>query len=70
MVLRSRGSLSHYTSDLEFIRANLYPVLTDIIEWHVRGTRYGIRVDEDGLLNSGEKGVQLPGWTRKWATGS
>ena len=52
-------SLAQYTSDLEFIRARLYPVLTDIIEWHVRGTRYGIRVDSDGLLSSGEPGVQL-----------
>jgi predicted glycogen debranching enzyme len=52
-------SLAQYTGDLEFIRARLYPVLTDIIEWHVRGSRYGIRVDSDGLLNSGEPGVQL-----------
>jgi predicted glycogen debranching enzyme len=37
----------------------LYPVLADIVEWHRRGTRYGIRVDEDGLLLAGEPGVQL-----------
>jgi predicted glycogen debranching enzyme len=48
-----------YTSDYEFVRDNLYGVLTDIIEWHVRGTRYGIRVCEDGLLCAGEAGVQL-----------
>jgi predicted glycogen debranching enzyme len=48
-----------YTDDLEFIRENLYGVLTDIISWHVRGTRYGIKVDPSGLLNSGEPGVQL-----------
>jgi glycogen debranching enzyme len=29
------------------------------IDWHVRGTRYGIRVDADGLLACGEPGVQL-----------
>ena len=34
-------------------------MLTDIIDWHVRGTRYGIRVDDDGLLTCGEPGVQL-----------
>jgi predicted glycogen debranching enzyme len=40
--------------------AELYPVLADIIEWHRRGTRYGIGVDAaDGLLTSGEDGVQL-----------
>src|SRR6266487_4221894 len=31
----------------------------DIIEWHVKGTRYHIHVDKDGLLFSGEPGVQL-----------
>jgi predicted glycogen debranching enzyme len=48
-----------YSGDLEFVRNDLYPVLTDIIAWHVRGTRYGIRVDSTGLITSGEPGVQL-----------
>jgi predicted glycogen debranching enzyme len=52
-------SLLHYTGDYEFVRENLYDVLTDIINWHVRGTRYGIRVCADGLLRAGEAGVQL-----------
>ncbi|HUQ34161.1 MAG TPA: amylo-alpha-1,6-glucosidase [Pyrinomonadaceae bacterium] len=52
-------SLLHYTGDYEFVRANLYDVLTDIISWHKRGTRYGIRVCADGLLRAGEAGVQL-----------
>jgi predicted glycogen debranching enzyme len=38
----------------------LFPVLTDIINWHCRGTRYNIHLDAtDGLLYAGEKGVQL-----------
>ncbi len=48
-----------YTGDLGFIRDNLYPALNDIIGWHVRGTRFNIKVDGDGLLNAGESGVQL-----------
>lgn len=48
-----------YTDDLPFVRDQIYPILTDIISWHVRGTRYGIKVDPSGLLNSGEAGVQL-----------
>jgi predicted glycogen debranching enzyme len=48
-----------YTGDIEFVRNELYPVLCDIVSWHVRGTRYGIRVDRNGLLTSGEPGVQL-----------
>src|SRR5262245_4601107 len=52
-------SLLQYTGDYDFVQTNLYPVLTEIVDWHERGTRYGIRVDEDGLLRSGEPGVQL-----------
>src|SRR2546422_1540326 len=48
-----------YTGDVEFVRNKLYPVFTDIISWHARGTRYGIKVDPSGLLSSGEPGVQL-----------
>jgi predicted glycogen debranching enzyme len=40
--------------------AQAFPVLESIIDWHVRGTRYGIGVDSaDGLLRAGEDGVQL-----------
>jgi 4-alpha-glucanotransferase len=38
----------------------VYPVLESIIDWHRRGTRYGIDVDPgDRLLRAGEPGVQL-----------
>lgn len=44
----------------ESIARELYPVLSDIVEWHIKGTRYSIKVDaEDGLLYAGEAGVQL-----------
>jgi len=52
-------ALLQKTGDAAFVRENLYGVLRDIIDWHVRGTRYGIRMDDDGLLNAGEPGVQL-----------
>jgi predicted glycogen debranching enzyme len=48
-----------YAGDEEFVRSELYPVFADIVSWHVRGTRYGIKVDASGLLESGEPGVQL-----------
>ncbi|WP_437768823.1 amylo-alpha-1,6-glucosidase [Sorangium sp. So ce281] len=39
---------------------DLFPVLRDIVDWHLRGTRYGIQVDPgDGLLRGGQDGVQL-----------
>ena len=46
------------TGDWTLVR-ELYPVLQDIIAWHVKGTRYQIHVDRDGLLYAGEPGVQL-----------
>jgi predicted glycogen debranching enzyme len=48
-----------YSGDREFLRAQLYSVLRDIVDWHERGTRYGIRVDTDGLLRAGVPGMQL-----------
>ncbi|HSB26259.1 MAG TPA: amylo-alpha-1,6-glucosidase [Pyrinomonadaceae bacterium] len=52
-------SLVQCTGDYEFAREHFYPVLNNIIDWHVKGTRYNIHVDTDGLLESGEPGVQL-----------
>jgi glycogen debranching enzyme len=47
------------TGDLDFIREHLYAVLADIVAWHERGTRYGIRMDADGLLAAGDPNTQL-----------
>jgi predicted glycogen debranching enzyme len=47
------------TGDITALR-EAFPVLSDMIEWHQRGTRYGIAVDPaDGLLKAGVAGVQL-----------
>jgi predicted glycogen debranching enzyme len=55
-------AIRHYlsvTQDIDLVR-ELFPVLQTILDWHIKGTRYGIRVDpEDGLLYAGEKHVQL-----------
>ncbi len=48
-----------HTHDDDLV-ADLFPVLEDIIRWHIKGTRYKIRMDpHDGLLYAGEEGVQL-----------
>jgi predicted glycogen debranching enzyme len=49
----------HATGDELFIISEILPVLKEIIDWHFKGTRYNIHVDQDGLLYSGEKGQQL-----------
>jgi predicted glycogen debranching enzyme len=37
-----------------------FPVLESIIDWHIKGTRYGIGMDPaDALLRAGEAGVQV-----------
>jgi predicted glycogen debranching enzyme len=47
------------TNDVEFVRTRIYDRLKDIIQWHLRGTRYGIHVDTDGLLIAGDSNTQL-----------
>jgi len=47
------------TNDLETL-CDLYPVVRSILEHHVKGTHFGIGVDEeDGLLRAGAEGYQL-----------
>jgi predicted glycogen debranching enzyme len=50
---------AEHTGDFEFVRQELYKELAEILLWHLRGTRYNIHVDTDGLLYAGEPCVQL-----------
>ena len=44
----------------ERLLVDLFPVLEEIVDWHLRGTRHNIHVEPaDGLLYAGEPGVQL-----------
>ena len=47
------------TGDFKFVCGELYPVFTEIMDFHIKGTRYGIKMAENGLLNAGAPGVQL-----------
>jgi predicted glycogen debranching enzyme len=50
----------HEATGDDALLGQLYPVLVEIVDWHRRGTRYGIAEDpRDGLLRAGEPGVQL-----------
>ncbi|HLY65758.1 MAG TPA: glycogen debranching enzyme N-terminal domain-containing protein, partial [Chloroflexota bacterium] len=45
--------------DTSFL-GEVFPTLESVVDWHLRGTRFNIKVDtDDGLLFSGEEGVQL-----------
>lgn len=43
----------------EALPRELFDSLEEIIAWHLKGTRYQIHGDTDGLLYAGEAGVQL-----------
>jgi predicted glycogen debranching enzyme len=47
-----------YTEDRGLVE-ELASTLREVVEWHVRGTRHGIGVADDGLLRAGEPGTQL-----------
>ncbi|WP_317131465.1 amylo-alpha-1,6-glucosidase [Panacibacter ginsenosidivorans] len=47
------------TGDRDFVIHEILPVIKEIIDWHYKGTRYNIHVEEDGLLYAGEFGQQL-----------
>ncbi len=50
----------HEATGDDALLKQLFPVLEGIVRWHREGTRYGIGEDAaDGLLRSGEPGVQL-----------
>jgi predicted glycogen debranching enzyme len=44
-----------YTGDTEFVRASLFPAMKAGIDWHLRGTRYGIGVDLEGRMTIKEE---------------
>lgn len=44
-----------YTGDYTFVKSELWDNLKSIIENHVRGTMFGIKVDSDGLLMHGPR---------------
>jgi len=47
------------TGDHEFVREELYPVFTEIMDFHIKGTRYNIKMAQNGLLDASASGVQL-----------
>lgn len=48
-----------HRSDDTDLMATAIPWLKEILAWHIRGTRYGIHVDGDGLLAQGQEHLAL-----------
>jgi predicted glycogen debranching enzyme len=50
---------ANHTEDWSFVEHQLYDALAGVIDWYERGTRFGIKVDVDGLVQAGAAGSQL-----------
>lgn len=49
-----------YTKDYDFVKNEILDSLEEILDFHIKGTRYGIIVDKnDGLLKGGDEKTQL-----------
>ncbi len=55
------------TGSLDFIR-EVYPKLQEIISAYAQGTRFGIGMDEDGLIKGGSDQTALT-WMDAWVDG-
>ena len=53
------GQYLDASGDEEFALDESWPAVRAIVEGYRAGTRYGIRVDDDGLVTAGAEGVQL-----------
>ena len=47
------------TGDYDWVFNRIYSTLTEIVNAYIRGARYNIRLDTDGLVHAGENGVAL-----------
>lgn len=57
--VRACGQYVAASGDLETAKSVFLPALLEVVRRHRAGTRYGIRVDTDGLLRAGDLGTQL-----------
>ena len=49
----------HYSADLDGVRRFAWPAIKQILDGYREGTRFGIRMDDDGMITGGTDGVQL-----------
>ena len=48
-----------YTDDYDFVETHILDCLEEIIQYYINGTRYGIKMDRDGLISTAEADIQL-----------
>ncbi|MCX7777288.1 MAG: amylo-alpha-1,6-glucosidase [Armatimonadetes bacterium] len=52
-------SYLRHTRDIKFVRSFLYERLRHLTQWHIAGTHFGIRVQDDGLLSWRSEGMAI-----------
>ncbi len=57
--IHAAGRFLEASDDLEEVRDRFLPVMEAIVDAYRQGTRFGIRMDDDGLIAAGEPGMQL-----------
>ncbi len=57
--VRAVGRYLDYTGDATSVKRVGWPAVRAVLDGYRRGTRYGIRMDDDGLVTGGAPGVQL-----------
>jgi predicted glycogen debranching enzyme len=57
--IHSIGLYLAASQDEARVRATVWPAVKQILDGYRQGTRYGIRMDEDGLITGGMPGAQL-----------
>ncbi len=55
-----------YTNDFDFVHKELWDTLNSIIEHHVKGTLYDIRMDSDGLIAHGPQLTWMDAKVGEW----
>lgn len=48
-----------YGGEPQFVETDIFPALEQILSAYVKGTKFGIGMDKDGLIEAGEEGWQL-----------
>ena len=49
----------HYSQDIDGVRRIAWPAIKQIVDGYHQNTRFGIRMDDDGMISGGTEGVQL-----------
>jgi predicted glycogen debranching enzyme len=53
------GKYLEYTNDMNFVKSKVFKTMLEIIDYYIRGTRHGIKMDRDGLITFREQDIPM-----------